>query len=60
MRGPAVARLQERLRATGFFSGAIDGVFGTETQNAVRAAQRNFDLEPDGVVGPATWGALLR
>jgi peptidoglycan hydrolase-like protein with peptidoglycan-binding domain len=60
MRGPAVARLQERLRATGFFSGVIDGVFGTETQNAVRAAQRNLDLEPDGVVGPATWGALLR
>jgi len=54
MRGPAVARLQERLRATGFFTGVVDGVFGTETQNAVRAAQRNL------VVGPATWGALLR
>jgi peptidoglycan hydrolase-like protein with peptidoglycan-binding domain len=60
MRGPAVTRLQERLRATGFFNGAADGVFGTETQNAVRAAQRSFSLEPDGVVGPATWGALLR
>lgn len=60
MRGPAVTRLQERLRATGFFNGAADGVFGTETQNAVRAAQRSFNLEPDGVVGPATWGALLR
>jgi N-acetylmuramoyl-L-alanine amidase len=60
MRGPAVSRLQERLRATGFFNGAIDGVFGSETQSAVRAAQRSFNLDPDGVVGPATWTALLR
>jgi peptidoglycan hydrolase-like protein with peptidoglycan-binding domain len=60
MRGSAVEGLQERLKAIGFFSGAIDGVFGTETQAAVQAAQRNFGLEPDGVVGPATWLALLR
>ncbi|MBD2058573.1 peptidoglycan-binding protein [Oculatella sp. FACHB-28] len=60
MRGPAVTQLQERLRATGFFNGPVDGVFGTETQNAVRAAQRNSGLESDGVVGPATWDALLR
>ena len=60
MRGSAVEGLQERLKAIGFFSGAIDGVFGTETQAAVQAAQRNFGLEADGVVGPATWLALLR
>ncbi|WAL61634.1 peptidoglycan-binding protein [Thermocoleostomius sinensis] len=60
MRGPAVARLQERLKSLGFYQGPIDGVFGTETQAAVQAAQRSYDLEPDGVVGPATWTALLR
>lgn len=60
MRGPAVVRLQERLRATGFFTGAIDGVFGAQTQAAVQAAQRRFQLQPDGVVGSATWAALLR
>lgn len=60
MRGAAVTRLQERLRATGFYSGAIDGVFGSQTQAAVQAAQRRFGLNPDGVVGSATWGALLR
>jgi peptidoglycan hydrolase-like protein with peptidoglycan-binding domain len=60
MRGSAVARLQERLRATGFFDGAIDGIFGTETQAAVRAAQQQFRLEPDGIVGAATWTALLQ
>lgn len=60
MRGPAVSRLQERLRALGFYSGAVDGIFGAETQSAVQAAQREFDLEPDGVVGSATWTALLQ
>lgn len=60
MRGSAVARLQERLRAAGFFDGAIDGIFGTETQAAVQAAQRSYRLTPDGIVGSATWSALLR
>jgi peptidoglycan hydrolase-like protein with peptidoglycan-binding domain len=60
MKGSAVNALQERLRSVGVFRGAIDGVFGQETQNAVKAAQRKFNLEPDGVVGPATWNALLR
>ncbi|MBD2020394.1 peptidoglycan-binding protein, partial [Leptolyngbya sp. FACHB-36] len=48
------------LRTIGVFEGAIDGVFGAETQTAVRAAQRRFGLEADGVVGPSTWSALLR
>jgi len=60
MRGPAVVRLQERLQAKGFLQGPVDGVFGSETKAAVQAAQRNYQLDPDGVVGPATWSALLR
>jgi len=60
MRGSAVSQLQERLRSTGFFSGAIDGVFGQETESAVIAAQRRYQLNPDGIVGAATWTALLR
>lgn len=60
MRGPAVARLQERLQAIGFFDGVVDGIFGVETQAAVQAAQASFNLEPDGVVGPATWSAILQ
>ena len=59
MKGAAVTGLQERLRATGFLKGTADGVFGAETLAAVKAAQRNFGLEPDGVVGAATWNALL-
>ena len=60
MRGSAVEGLQERLKALNFFDGAIDGIFGSETKSAVEAAQRNFGLEADGVVGPATWLVLLR
>jgi peptidoglycan hydrolase-like protein with peptidoglycan-binding domain len=60
MKGSAVNALQERLRSLGVFRGAIDGVFGQETQTAVKAAQRKFNLDSDGIVGPATWSALLR
>ena len=60
MRGSAVAQLQERLRTLGFFRGTADGIFGTATLAAVKAAQQNFNLEPDGIVGAATWSALMR
>lgn len=60
VKGSAVARLQERLKAIGVFGGTIDGVFGAETQLAVKAAQAKFQLETDGIVGAATWSALMR
>jgi N-acetylmuramoyl-L-alanine amidase len=60
MEGPAVRELQQRLKALGFSIGQIDGVFGQQTYEAVIAAQKRFNLEPDGVVGPATWRALFR
>ncbi|MEV0902828.1 peptidoglycan-binding protein [Actinoplanes sp. NPDC049802] len=37
----------------------VDGVFGSETGDAVRAVQRAKDLPDDGVVDAATWQALL-
>ncbi|MGP1386180.1 MAG: peptidoglycan-binding domain-containing protein [Thainema sp.] len=57
--GPAVERLQERLQSLGHYQGAIDGIFGERTQEAVRAAQQSNQLSVDGVVGPATWEVLL-
>ena len=60
MRGPAVRDLQERLRAKGFLRVSADGVFGPETQAAVKAAQGQYQLPADGIVGRATWEALLR
>ncbi len=35
-----------------------DGIFGVETDDAVRAFQRIFNLTPDGIIGNATWNKL--
>ena len=37
----------------------VDGVFGPQTQAAVMAFQRLFNLTPDGVIGPITWNAIV-
>ncbi len=60
MQGSAVTGLQERLKALGFLKSSADGVFGAETQAAVKAAQSKLSLTPDGVVGTVTWLALMR
>jgi len=39
---------------------SVDGVFGVNTNNAVRLFQRAVGLTVDGIVGPATWNALAR
>ncbi|MGA7936048.1 MAG: peptidoglycan-binding domain-containing protein [Kovacikia sp.] len=55
--GPGVAAVQQRLTNIGF-PVRVDGVFGYETDDAVRAFQASNGLTPDGVVGPATAQAL--
>jgi N-acetylmuramoyl-L-alanine amidase len=58
MEGDAVRQLQSRLKELGFYTGPIDGIFGSQTEAAVRRAQTENSLEVDGIVGPATWDAL--
>lgn len=58
--GPEVRRLQQRLAELTLYGGPIDGVFGVQTEAAVAQFQRQAGLGVDGVVGPATWGALLK
>ena len=38
----------------------VDGVFGTETQDAVMRFQEIFNLTPDGIIGKATWYRIKR
>ena len=56
--GEAVKRLQQKLRRKGYNPGPIDGVFGSQTENAVRQFQLANNLTPDGVVGRETLTAL--
>ena len=50
---------QEHLISAGYKIG-VDGGFGASTQAAVRGFQTAHGLTDDGIVGPETWGALLR
>ena len=50
--------LQRKLRAWGYYDGIIDGIYGSDTWNAVRDFQRRNGLRVDGIVGPQTWAAL--
>jgi len=56
--GHPVKTLQYLLRARGH-SVAVDGVFGPNTEAAVKAFQANKGLAADGIVGPTSWPALI-
>jgi Putative peptidoglycan binding domain/CHAP domain len=58
MAGPAVLQVQQALSQLGYAPGKLDGVYGTATAGAVRAFQRDHNLEVDGVVGPNTRAVL--
>ena len=56
--GSEVQEVQRRLRNWGYYSGAVDGIFGAGTRRAVIAFQQKNGLTADGVVGMATYKAL--
>jgi N-acetylmuramoyl-L-alanine amidase len=60
LRGDDVATLQLRLGSLGFNAGRVDGIFGPNTQQAVREFQRNTDLMVDGVCARDTVSQLNR
>lgn len=57
-RGAYVRLLQSLLESNLVPVGQIDGIFGANTENAVKTFQRNNNLAVDGIVGPNTWNAL--
>ena len=52
---PAVQDLQEALEMLGHDPGPIDGVFGANTERAVRSFQQAKGIAADGIVGRVTW-----
>lgn len=58
--GAQVKTLQRLLNALGYDCGKVDGIFGQGTRAAVVAFQRAKGLTADGIVGKATWTALLK
>lgn len=56
--GNMVSQIQTALKNQGVYKGAVDGVFGSATETAVKAFQQTKGLAVDGKVGTATMKAL--
>lgn len=56
--GSVVTKIQQKLSNWGYYSGAVDGVYGSKTVSAVKYFQRTNGLTADGKCGPKTLAAL--
>jgi N-acetylmuramoyl-L-alanine amidase len=56
--GSVVTQIQQKLSAWGYYDGAVDGVYGSRTEAAVRYFQEKNGLAVDGVVGEKTAAAM--
>ena len=56
--GATVTQIQTRLKSWGYYSGSVDGVYGSETERAVKYFQRTNGLSADGQAGDRTLAAL--
>ena len=52
--GSEVRQIQQKLKELGYYKGSVDGIYGTQTKNAVIAFQKNCGLTADGIAGPKT------
>ena len=57
-RGSEVTQIQTKLKRWGYYSGSIDGIYGTQTVNAVKYFQRKNGLTADGIAGTQTLKAM--
>ncbi len=57
-RGSEVSQIQTKLKRWGYYNGNVDGIYGTQTVNAVKYFQRKNGLAVDGIAGPATLKAM--
>ena len=56
--GSTVKTIQQKLKNWGYYTGAVDGIFGAKTAAAVKSFQKKNGLTADGIVGAKTLAAL--
>ena len=52
--GSEVKQIQQKLKSLGYYKGKVDGIYGTQTKNAVTSFQRNCGITADGICGKTT------
>ncbi len=57
-RGNEVTQIQTKLKRWGYYKGSIDGIYGSQTQAAVRYFQSKNGLTVDGIAGAKTLAAM--
>ena len=58
-KGIYVCTAQDALTTLGYNTGGLDGIFGANTDNAVRQYQARKNISVDGIIGPITWNNLM-
>jgi len=58
--GPLIKSVQARLNAQGFSAGPADGIWGNQTEAALRKWQESHHIEPTGTLDEETWEELMR
>ncbi len=56
--GEEVKKIQEKLKAWGYYAGGVDGIYGSQTFEAVKKFQKKNNLSVDGIAGQKTLAAL--
>ena len=56
--GSEVRKIQEKLKRWGYYSGSVDGIYGSGTESAVKKFQKANGLKADGIAGKATLNAM--
>lgn len=57
-RGQEVRQIQTKLKNWGYYNGSVDGIYGWQTESAVKSFQKKNGLTPDGVAGKQTLNAM--
>jgi peptidoglycan hydrolase-like protein with peptidoglycan-binding domain len=55
-----IKEVQRLLKADGYYTGSVDGIFGPQTKTAVMKYQASIPVSQDGIIGPNTWVSLVR